>query len=313
LCQAFAEVLGLDRVGVDDSFFALGGHSLLVMSLVQRLRERGISVPVRALFQTPTVAGLIKGLSPSSVRGALGIDLLLPIRVSGSKPPFFCMPPGGGVSWSYMLLARHFPPDYPLYALQDRGLDGTSELACSIRDMAAEYIGQIRAVQGSGPYYLLGWSFGGIVAHEVAVQLQAAGEEVAALIIMDAYPPDEGPWQDRDLADQLEQVRREHGDLLGETSDEELTTVARIFQNNMRNVHAHEFRRFDGNLLLFVAAQGRPAGVLTAAKWEPHISGEIVEISLPCSHTEMVSHDILSRVWTGISMWLEKEESKAAR
>src|SRR6202035_6200465 len=97
----------------------------------------------------------------SSIRDALGV--LLPIRAHGSNPPFFCMPPGGGVSWCYMPLARYVPADYPLYGLQDRGLDGASQLAGSVRDMAADYLEQIRAVQGSGPYHLLGWSFGGIV------------------------------------------------------------------------------------------------------------------------------------------------------
>jgi thioesterase domain-containing protein len=82
-------------------------------------------------------------------------------------------------------------PGWPLYGLQARGLgDAAAALPGTVAEMAADYIGQIRAVQPSGPYHLLGWSLGGVVAHEMAVQLQAAGERVAALVLLDAYPAD---------------------------------------------------------------------------------------------------------------------------
>src|SRR6266498_2982644 len=162
--------------------------------------------------------------------------------------------------------------------------------------MAADYVEQIRAVQESGPYNLLGWSFGGIAAHEIAVQLQAAGEQVASLVIMDAYPPrqegsltpasdEEGlaeeasgsggrtrlevPGPDPDLACILDMVRQEAGSLV--ISDEELVAFARVFRNNGTIIAAHEFQRFNGNLLVIAAAQGRPQDV-SAGRWEPYVS-----------------------------------------
>jgi thioesterase domain-containing protein len=191
LCAAFAEVLGLPTVGVDDDFFELGGHSLLAIMLVARLQDQGLSVSVRNVLAAPTVRGLMSNMNLSSVKDGLGV--LLPIRTEGSKPPFFCLHPGGGLSWCYMPLARYVPSDYPLYGLQAPGLDGPRQFPGSIREMAAEYIEQIRSVQPTGPYHLIGFSFGGIPAHEIAVQLRAAGEQIGALVFLDAYPQGHRP------------------------------------------------------------------------------------------------------------------------
>jgi thioesterase domain-containing protein len=262
------------------------------------------------------VAGLIKQLDSSSVRHALGV--LFPIRTRGSKPPFFCIHPGGGVSWCYASLARYVPADYPLYGLQARGLDGMGELASSIRDMAADYIEQMRAVQGSGPYHLLGWSFGGIVAHEIAVQLQASGDEVAALIIMDGFPMrrdasaqgSERPaaaTQDVALPDMKDEVRRQYGVSSGVISDEDIMIAVRVFQNNIKITRSHECQEFGGDLLLIVSGKGRRGSASAATLWKPYASGKISEISIPCMHHELIQPDMLAQVWTAISTWLKLE------
>ncbi|MFD9029538.1 amino acid adenylation domain-containing protein [Streptomyces sp. NPDC059567] len=314
MCEAFAQVLGVPDVGVDDDFFALGGHSLLAVRLVEALRERGVSIAVRDLFAAPSVGELMKRMSLSSIRDAL--DVLLPIREQGSEPPFFFIHPAGGLSWCYMPMARHVPAEIPLYGLQSRGLDGTSELAGSVPEMAAEYIERIRSVQASGPYRLLGWSYGGAVAHEMAVQLQAAGDEVSALVILDQYP-----WQRRDgeavdHADEsevdldakvdrlIEVVRREAGGALGAATEEEYRTFARILQNH-RTIRAdHEHGRFDGDALLIVAEQSKPEGEATGELWKPYITGEITETGVPCTHYEMAKPETLADVWTAVAAWL---------
>jgi amino acid adenylation domain-containing protein len=304
LCQAFAEVLGLSQVGIDDNFFELGGHSLLAVKLVEKLRTSGIQAALRTVVLAPTVAMLVSQLDLSSVHEALGA--VLPIRNHGSKPAFFCVHPAGGFSWSYMPLARYVPADHPIYGLQARGLDGGGQLAGSIREMAADYIAQIRSVQESGPYYMLGWSFGGVVAHEVAAQLQAAGEQIF-LIIMDAYPSgqsvagEHGP----DLRQTVETIRREQGDFLEGASDEELTCIAEVFLNNGRLIQAHETGRFDGDLLVIAAAENKPAG--ESEKWQPYVSGEITETRIPCKHAEMMQPAMLAKAWDAISAWLRSQ------
>jgi thioesterase domain-containing protein/aryl carrier-like protein len=333
LCAVFAQVLGLERVGAEDNFFELGGHSLLAVRLAERLRERGVQVPVRALFQAPTPAALINRLNLSSVQDALGV--LLPIRAHGDNPALFCIHPAGGASWCYMPLSQHVPPDYRIYGLQARGLDGTGELAGSVREMAADYIDQIRAVQASGPYHLLGCSSGGIVAHEIAVQLRAAGEQIAVLIIMDASPrgqeqasdpgrgtgpaaeaaapvsppdldplPGEPADPDAELAETMAMIRQTRGYILGGMSDEELAVIASVFRNDVKITRAHDPRVFDGNIIFIAAVAGRPQGVSRAARWQPYVAGEITESSLPCTHAEMTRPDMLGQVWETVSAWL---------
>ncbi|MEV4567554.1 amino acid adenylation domain-containing protein [Nonomuraea sp. NPDC049419] len=307
LCDAFAEVLGVPEVGVHDDFFALGGHSLLAVAWVERLRERGVKVEVRDLFAAPSAADLMKRLSMSAVSDSF--DVLLPLRVKGDGPPLFCLPPAAGLCWGYGPLGRVLPAGMPLYGLQSRGLDGLSELSRSVREAARTSIQRLRAAQPSGPYHLLGWSYGAIVAHEMAVQLRAEGEEIAALIVLDQFPAGHDPDADLEDADaELERltevVRRHAGDVLGAVTEEELVRFARVFHNNLTIGRTHDYGTFDGDLLLVVAEHGRPQDEPTTERWRPYVSGKITEVRLPCEHNDMNQPGVLAQVWQAASAWL---------
>ncbi|MFE5039416.1 amino acid adenylation domain-containing protein [Streptomyces sp. NPDC056683] len=322
--EAFAEALGLAEVGMDDDFFALGGHSLLAMALVERLRVRGVSVAVRDVITAPTPARLMSTLNLSAIQDSLGT--LLPIRTEGDKPPFFCVHPGSGLSWVYLPLAGHVPDGYPIYGLQARGLDGSGELASSLAEMAADYVEQIRTVQPSGPYQLLGWSSGGLVAHEMAVQLQAAGEEVSALVILDSYPPDRdadtapeperavgGPaddadsfeaWKVREIARKTEETREQVGAVLGGVAEDDVRRFAEVFVNNATVRRGHEFGRFEGDALVLVAAEGRTEHDADPETWRPYVSGTVVAPRLACTHDGMARPETLAEVWLAVADWL---------
>ncbi len=178
------EVLGLERVGIRDSFFDLGGHSLLALKLFDRIGAAfDIKLPIAALFEAPTIERLAELLKREGWKPSW--SSLVPIQPSGTRPPFFCVHAVGGNVLNYRLLSRYVGNDQPFYGLQARGASGTEEPHRTVQEMATAYIQEIRSIQPHGPYFLGGSSSGGVIAYEMAQQLHAAGETVAELIFLD--------------------------------------------------------------------------------------------------------------------------------
>ncbi|GCB44690.1 polyketide synthase [Streptomyces sp. NL15-2K] len=309
LCELFAETLGSAAVGIDDNFFDLGGHSLLAAQLARRIEEVcGGEIDASLVFAAPTVAQLAERLGPDKEH--LAFDTLLPLRAAGSRPPLYCVHPAGGVAWMYAAFLRHVNQQLPLYALQARGLDGHERLPGSIEEMAADYVAEIRAVQPEGPYHLLGWSFGGLVAHAMATQLQEQGERVGRLILLDSYvvadlpyvpPAAQGERQravlgalldiagvrpaglrDEELTTRrfLEIVRRRESVLSG-MSERHLVGISRVFENNARLAAVHRPVPYRGDVLFVEAAKdttglGEDFPELDpAATFRPYVTGEL--------------------------------------
>lgn len=188
LTHIWEEVLGRHPIGATTDFFDLGGHSLSAVRLFARIEEAfGQRLPLATLFQAPTIRELAAILRQQGWEAPW--SSLVPLHPHGTRPPFFCVHAVGGNVLNYRDLARHIAPDQPLYAFQARGLDGRQPLAATVEAMAAHYVEEMRALQPTGPYYLGGQCFGGMVALEMAQQLQACGERVALLVMFDNYAP----------------------------------------------------------------------------------------------------------------------------
>ncbi|RRO19421.1 non-ribosomal peptide synthetase [Saccharopolyspora rhizosphaerae] len=318
LCGLFAEVLGLPRVGVHDGFFDLGGHSLLAAKLIGRIRDAlGTKVNVGSLFAAPTVAGLAERLRTGGDRDAL--EILLPLRTTGSKPPLFCVHPAAGLAWPFSGLLKHVDDERPIYGVQSRGLAEPAPVAGSLAEMAAEYLEHVRAVQPHGPYHFLGWSFGGVVAHEMATQLQDEGDEVRFLCMLDSYPKDvwdELPTEEEALrallhmaGHELSQLRREtltrdhvlevlsaEGSALANLEERSITAIIDNFANCAVLENSADHDKFRGDVLFFTATVNPVKESLSSAMWQPYVDGAVVDHEIACEHKDMTQPGPLAEI-----------------
>jgi thioesterase domain-containing protein len=288
LCQVFAEVLGVPYVGVDDNFFELGGHSLLAVRLLSRIRSvLGMDLSVLDLFEASTVAALASGRHPAEK----AFDTLVPLRADGDQTPIFCVHPGSGIGWCYSGLPARVPQDYPIYILQAKGINPGERVSASIEEMAADYLSHIRRVHPEGPYRLLGWSFGGVLAHKMATMLQADGDKVDLLVLLDPGRPAGGTRQPGAARAGATSV----GVQAGLTQDR-LAALESVMRNNERLVRNFAPDIYRGDALLFKATAETEGSSGSAELWIPYIDGEIHEYEIDRTHEEMTAPEALDSV-----------------
>ena len=185
IATIWQQILGLAQVGINDNFFELGGDSLIAVSLFAQIKQIfNKNLPLATLFQAATVeqqASLLQQSEKSELWSSL-----VAIQPAGSKPPLFCIGGAGGDVFYFRDLSNHLSLEQPVYGLQAQGLDGKQAPHTRIEDMAAHYIKELRTFQSNGPYFLAGHSVGGIVAFEMAQQLQMQGQKVGLLALFDA-------------------------------------------------------------------------------------------------------------------------------
>ncbi|MEU5832868.1 amino acid adenylation domain-containing protein [Streptomyces diacarni] len=318
LTRLFSEVLGVPDVGPEDAFFDLGGTSLLAVRLVTRVREtHGAELTIGSLFEAPTPAALAARLETAAPVSGDALDVLLALRPTGERTPLFALHPAGGLAWCYAGLAARLGPEQPVWGVQARGLADDEPLPGSLLEEAADYAAGIRALQPHGPYRLLGWSVGGVLAHTVAVLLQEAGERVDLLALLDAFPaeqwrarpaPEEGDaltavlrmagferTTERDRDDVLTTLRRAGSPLAG-LADRTLARIVDVVPNHARLMREHQHRVFDGDVVFFTAAASRAETWLTHTAWQPHVTGTITNHDLACTHPRLLRDEHLDAI-----------------
>ncbi|QBI54648.1 non-ribosomal peptide synthetase [Streptomonospora litoralis] len=323
LCEVFAEVLGGPRVGADDDFFDLGGHSMLLVRLRSRIEaETGASTAVSDLFANSSPAALAAHLAARGARpgdaaaegpsgtaaaktapAADGEPRIAALRAFGEAPPLFCVHPAGGFSWPFVGLRRHLGAGVPILGVEapppGTGRPGT------VAELARSYVDRIRRIQPHGPYRLAGWSFGGTLAQVMAAELAEAGEEVELLALLDAYPAPRRAERAAAGGESPRRRRRHDGDpaagseegglaaaVGAEHGDEDLIAANRRWAARLLSEAAgEEPRRHPGDALCFTAKDAPPGA---AEAWEPHIAGRIERHEVPAVHDELLGADGLA-------------------
>ncbi|MGV9713830.1 amino acid adenylation domain-containing protein [Gordonia sp. NPDC003424] len=338
IADVFAEILEIDgaAIGADDGFFDLGGNSLMATAVSARLSDLlGREVPVAALFAAPTPAELCSlgegntGDAGDGVR-IHGFDPLLALRrTTSDAPPLFVIHPAIGLSWSFAALLPHLGADRALYALQNPALSGLPAVP-TIADLAADYVARIRTVTPHGPYHLLGWSLGGLVAHEMAVQLEAAGDEVASLTLLDSFvlagrpelavAPSLGELlnefglatddSEPDVPTAWEAVRAAGGTLGGLTLGE-FETVHEVFRAATDLAAGWQPGVFGGDLTFVTAGADTPPGPPAVADWRDRVAGTIDEIVVDCTHAQMLQPENVSRFAAVLDISTEFKEEES--
>lgn len=327
LAEIGARVLGLAALGLDDDLFAAGADSLATLTIVEALdRELGVQLPAHAAFQARSLRDFSAWLpseapaAPAAPETTAPPRCLVPFRVSGSRPPFYFVHPAAGVVFPYYPLARALHAEQPFYGVQAHGLDGLGPPDRTVEAMAERYVAALLEQCPTGPHRLGGYSFGALVAYEMAVRLELRGHAVEALILVDEPAPLPGHRVDAaavarllrsdapaSLLEHLRDfrgLRRSHAggwrSLLGLTA---LTTVlperargltldlpaagpmARLFSVHMRATFSYRPRPYGGKLLLLAAADSPLRG---DGGWGKLAAGGVTLATVPGDHLSVL-------------------------
>jgi thioesterase domain-containing protein/acyl carrier protein len=313
----------VERVGIHDNFFTLGGHSLMAVQVISRIKSAfAVEMPLSVLFTVPTVARMAEHIAAANGRERpQSSPVLVNIQPHGSSAPFFCVHPVGGQVISYGALSQELGLEQPFYGLQSPPANFFPEPDISIEQMAALYNREIRSVQPVGPYLLGGWSMGGLVAWEMAQQLAKEGEAIGLLALIDTTPPskyleandvannssmlahfalDMSRLVDRDPSPLAEQFSRaaardqwnmvqealiSYGVLTPKTAHAEMTALLDTFTRNFLAINNYSLQQSQQRVVYFRASDSPER---FSKPWATWASGGIEYHSVPGDHFTML-------------------------
>ncbi|WJY14194.1 enterobactin synthase subunit F [Pectobacteriaceae bacterium CE90] len=302
IASIFARLLRCEQVYADDDFFALGGHSLLAMRLTAELRrDFNKKLSVGQVMMTPKVEELAQLLSDeldTLEAGHSGFESLLPLRM-GSGPTLFCLHPASGFAWQFSALLRYIDRSWSLTGLQSPRPDGPLARSETLQQMIDAYLETVLKAQPQGPYYFLGYSMGGTLAQAIAARLQARGEKIAFLGILDTWPPEIQNWEVMLNENVSQAVQRERNafitaanDMLEQVLGEKRRDILRDLEDNYvdaaRLLARGKTVKFQGEVTLFVARHTQPEGANLQEIWS-ELADSLRVHELDCSHVEILA------------------------
>lgn len=302
IAAVFARLLQREQVFADDDFFALGGHSLLAMRLAAELRrDLGKAVSVGQVMVASKVEQLAQLLAEERTQeeaDQCGFDSVLPLRVTDG-PTLFCLHPASGFSWQFSVLPRYIDQHWSLVGIQSPRPDGPLALGEDMDQVCDAHLATVLAVQPRGPYHFIGYSLGGTLAQGIAARLQARGEEVAFLGLLDTYPPETQNWDVMLDDNVLKEVQREREQFLavsedtldpalGETRVAMFDNIEANYADSVRLLSHTHTAAFKGQATLFVAKRTLQAGMDVQQTWAEYVDALQVH-ELDCAHVDIVS------------------------
>ena len=311
LSAIWGQLLGVERIGIHDNFFELGGHSLTGIQILAQVEQQlGKDHSLQALFQAPTIAEFARLLQAGGAE--VRWTNLSPIQPEGEKAPFFCV---HGDEANYFI-PRHLGTDQPFYAFFHQGEDGSPIRYTTVEDIARHFISELRSVRAHGPYLLGGYSFGGIVAYEMAQQLEAAGEEVPVLALFDTYDPLEYTADMKRESKVYDPLKNAVYHWLGQRA---LRQHGRIENPKVR--HHYIIETYDNAIKAY---RPKPfAGTITVFKaeattgpdhmgWEPLAKGGVDIVRVPGDHYNLIKEPNVRLLTAELAVRIDRALSKRA-